>query len=42
MLTDTSFVEKDHPWKYKESDGDFFLPEVYDKLMKFIAVNCEM
>ena len=36
MLTDTQFVEKDHPWKYKESDGGFFLPEVYDKLIDIL------
>ena len=36
MLTDAQFVEKDYPWKYNESDGGFFLPEVYDKLVDIL------
>ena len=36
MLTNASFVEKDYPWKYKESNGGFFLPEVYDKLIDIL------
>ena len=39
MLTDNKFVEKDYPWKYKESDGGFFLPEVYDKLTDILYSN---
>ncbi len=36
MLSDNPFIEKNYPWTYKESDGGFFLPEVYDKLVDIL------